>query len=86
MNDVSYRHLCMKYLAIGNCYEQWDEDTSAEYEGRLLNGTMRKMAQKTTVRWIPISLQMYIRKILFIRKDWIIGRIPFAQGKFRPTG
>jgi len=86
MNDTSHRHLCMKYLAIGNSYNQWDRDAWARYEGRLLNGTMGKLVRKTTVRWIPISLEMYIRKILLVRKDWVIGRIPFARRKFRPTG
>jgi hypothetical protein len=47
---------------------------------------MRKMVRKTTVRWIPIGLEIYIRKILLVQRDWRIGRIPFAWRKFRPTG
>jgi len=47
---------------------------------------MRKMNRKTTVRGIPISLEMYIRHILLIRKNWRIGRIPFDWRKFRHTG
>jgi len=46
---------------------------------------MRKGVWKTTVRWIPISLEMHIRRILFIQKDWRVERIPFARRKFRPT-
>jgi len=76
----------MKYLAIGNSYDQCDRDAWARYDGRLLNDTMGKMVWKTTVRWIPICLEMYIRKILLVWKDWKIGRIPFAWRKFRPTG
>jgi len=76
----------MKYLAIGNSYDQWDRDAWARYDGRLLIGMMEKMVRKTTVRWIPISLEMYIRKILLVRKDWKIRTIPFARRKFRPTG
>jgi hypothetical protein len=47
---------------------------------------MRKMVWKTTVRWIPIGLEMYIRKILLVWKDSRIGRTPFAWRKFRLTG
>jgi hypothetical protein len=47
---------------------------------------MRKMVRKTTVRWTPISLDMNTSKILVGQRDWRIGRIPFAQKKFRPTG
>jgi hypothetical protein len=86
MNDASHRHLSTKQLSIGISYGQWDRDIIAWYKGRLLNGTMRKMVRKTTVRWIPISLEMYIRKILLVRRDWKIERIPFAWMKFRPTG
>jgi hypothetical protein len=50
-----------------------------------LNGTRRKMIQKTIVRWIPISLEIYIRKILLVQKDWRIEGIPFGWRKFRPT-
>jgi len=83
LNDASHRHLCMKYLAIGNSYNQSGRDAWARYDGRLLNG---KIVLKPTVQRIPISREMYIRKILLVRKDWKIGRIPFAQRKFRPTG
>jgi len=86
MNDASHRHLSMKYLAIGNSYGQWDRDAWARYNGRLLSGTMGKIIWKTTVRWIPHSLEMYIRKIMLVRKDCWIGRIPFARRKFRPSG
>jgi len=86
MHDASYRHLCMKYLAIGNSYAQWDRDAGAGYDVRLLNGTLGQMVWKTTVRWIPISLEMHIRQILLVRKDWSIGGIPFARRKFRLTG
>jgi hypothetical protein len=47
---------------------------------------MRKKVQKTTVRWIPISLDMYIRKILLAQKDWRIGMLLVAQRKCRQTG
>ena len=51
-----------------------------------MNGTSRKMVRKTTVRWIPISLQINIRKIPLVQEDWRIGRVPFAWRKFRLTG
>jgi hypothetical protein len=63
-----------------------DRDIGVRYEGRLLNGTMRMMVRKTKVRWIPISLEMHIRRIVLVRSDWRIGRIPFAWRKFRLTG
>jgi hypothetical protein len=47
---------------------------------------MRKMVRQTTVRCITISLEIYVRKILSVQKDWRIGRIPFAWSKFRATG
>jgi len=47
---------------------------------------MRRMVWKTTVQWIPISLEMYVRKILLVQKDWTIEGVPFAWRKFRPTG
>jgi hypothetical protein len=78
MNDVSHRHLYMKQPSIGIRYGQWDKDTQAQYEGRLLNGTMWWMVRKTTVRRIPISLEMYIRKMLLVRKDWTVEGVPFA--------
>jgi len=77
MNDASRRHLCMRYHAICNSYDQLDRDAWARYGGRLLNGSIKKMVRKTTVRWIPISLEMNIRKIQLVRKDWEIRRIPF---------
>jgi hypothetical protein len=43
------------------------------------------MVGKTTVRWITISLQMSIGKIILIQNEWQIGWIPFAGWKFRPT-
>ena len=86
MNDTSYRHLCMKQPSIGNGYGQWDRNAWTRYNGRLLNGTMGRMVRKTTVRWISISLELYIRMILFVQRDWKIGRITFAQRKFRLTG
>ena len=58
----------------------------ARSEGRLLNGKMGIMVRKTTVRWIPISLEIYIRMILLVRSNWRIGRIPFVERKSRPTG
>jgi hypothetical protein len=51
-----------------------------------LNGTMRMMVRTTTVQWIPISLELHIRRILLVPSDWRIGRIPFARRKFRLTG
>ena len=44
------------------------------------------MVWKTTVRWITIPFEMFIRRILCVRKDWTIERITFARRKFRPTG
>jgi len=44
------------------------------------------MVRKTTVHWIPISLEMYIKRILLFWKDWRIERIPFPSRKFKPTG
>jgi hypothetical protein len=62
MNDGSHHHLSMKQPSIGISYDPWDRDIRARYEGGLLNGTMRKMVRKTTVRWIlPISLEIFIR-------------------------
>jgi len=86
MNDASHRHLCMKYLAIGNSYGQWDRNAWARYDGRLLNGMIGQMVRKTTVWWILISLEMHIGKIPLVRKDWKIRKIPFGRRKFRLTG
>jgi hypothetical protein len=86
MNDASRRHLSTKQPSIGIRYGQYARDIKARYEGRLLNGTSRKMVRKTTVRWIPISPEMYIGKILLVRRGWRIERIPFARRKFRPSG
>jgi len=86
MNDTSHLHIYMKYLAIGISYGKLDKNTCARYDEGLLNGAMRKMVWKTTVRWIPISLEMYIIKVLLVNKYWRIGRIPFARRKFQLTG
>ena len=86
INDSSHRHLYMRNLAIGISYGQWDMSTCVWYNTGLLHSTMRKMVWKTTVRWIPISLEIHIRKMLLVRRDWRIGRILLAQRMFRPTG
>jgi hypothetical protein len=44
------------------------------------------LVRKTTVRWIPCSIESDITKILVVRKDWMIEGIPFARRKFRPIG
>jgi hypothetical protein len=85
INDASHRHLSTKQPSIGISYRQWDRDISTPYKGRLLNETMRRIVWKTTVRWIPIIPEMYITKILFVRRDWKIEWIPFALRKFRRT-
>jgi hypothetical protein len=82
---ASHRHLYIMYVVIGIRYGQQDKDTSAQYERRLLNGTMKKVVLKTTVRWMPISLDMYISMLMLVWKDWRIGRIAFAWRKFRQT-
>jgi hypothetical protein len=86
MNDASHHHLSTKQPSIGISCGQWDRDLRAQYEGRLLNGTTRKMVRKTTVQWIPISLEIYIRKVLLVQRDWRIERITFDRRKCRPTG
>jgi hypothetical protein len=47
---------------------------------------MKKVVLKTTVRWMPISPEMYISMLMLVWKDWRIGRIAFAWRKFRQTG
>jgi hypothetical protein len=44
------------------------------------------MVQKTTAKLIPISLQMYIRKIQLVRKDWRTDRIQFACRNLKLDG
>jgi hypothetical protein len=66
MNNASHRYLSTKQPSIGISYGQWDRDIRAQYKGRLLNGAMRKMVWKTTVQGIPISLEIYIGKILMV--------------------
>jgi len=86
MNNTSHRHSYMKQPLIGISYGQWDKHTSVRYERMLLNGAKRMMVRKTTVRWIPISLEMYIRQLQLVQKDWRIEMIQFARRKFRRSG
>jgi hypothetical protein len=44
------------------------------------------MVLRIAVRWIPFSLEIYIRKILLVQKDWRIGTIPFAWRMVRWPG
>jgi len=86
MNDTSHHHLSKKYLALGITYGREDKDSCAWYSEGMLDGVMRKMVWKTTVQWIVISVEINIRKILLVQKNWRIESIPFVWRKFRPTG
>ena len=50
------------------------------------NATRSMIVWKITVRWIPFSLELFVKWILLVWKDWMIVGIPFARRKFRPTG
>jgi len=53
---------------------------------RRFGSVSNTMDRNTTVRWIPISLEIYISRMLLVRKDWRIRRILFAWRKLRLTG